>query len=79
MAKQEIPGGTAGRLPLTVISQANAGAEDRTCPDDDVVIGTALAAKANLIVTGDLPLLSVIEYQRVRLCQVSEVLLVISR
>ena len=48
-------------------------------PDDDVVIGTALAAKANLIVTGDLPLLSVIEYQGVRLCQVSEVLLVISR
>ena len=48
-------------------------------PDDDVVLGTALAAKANLIVTGDLPLLSVIEYQGVRLCQVSEVLLVISR
>jgi len=28
-------------------------------PDDDVVIGTALAAKADLLVTGDRPLLSV--------------------
>ena len=36
-------------------------------PDDDVVIGTALAAKADLIVTGDKPLLTVIEHQGVRL------------
>lgn len=35
-------------------------------PDDDVVIGTALAAQADLIVTGDKPLLSVTEYQGVR-------------
>jgi len=32
-------------------------------PDDDVVIGTALAAKADLLVTGDQPLLSVGKYQ----------------
>lgn len=36
-------------------------------PDDDVVIGTALAAKADLIVTGDKSLLSVADYQGVRL------------
>lgn len=41
-------------------------------PDDDVVIGTALAAKADLIVTGDKALLSVAEYQGVRLVTVSE-------
>jgi len=40
-------------------------------PDDDVVIGTALAAKAEWIVTGDKPLLSVAEYQGVRLVGVS--------
>ena len=41
-------------------------------PDDDVVIGTALAAKADLLVTGDRPLLSVTEYQNVRIVGVSE-------
>ena len=41
-------------------------------PDDDVVIGTALAAKADLIVTGDKPLLSVSEHQGVRIVGVSE-------
>jgi putative PIN family toxin of toxin-antitoxin system len=41
-------------------------------PDDDVVIGTALAAQAQWIVTGDKPLLSIDEYQGVRLVQVSE-------
>jgi uncharacterized protein len=35
-------------------------------PDDDVVIGTALAAKAEIVVTGDRPLLSVSEHQGVR-------------
>lgn len=43
-------------------------------PDDDVVIGTALAAKADLIVTGDRPLLSVSEYQGVRIVGVAEAL-----
>ncbi len=41
-------------------------------PDDDVVIGTALAAQAQWVVTGDKPLLSVSEYQGVRIVQVSE-------
>ena len=41
-------------------------------PDDDMVIGTALAAQAQLIVTGDKPLLSVTEYQGVRIIRVSE-------
>ena len=41
-------------------------------PDDDVVIGTALAAKAEFIVTGDKPLLSVSEHQGVRIVGVAE-------
>lgn len=43
-------------------------------PDDDVVIGTALAAKANFVVTGDRTLLSVGEYEGVRIVSVSEAL-----
>jgi hypothetical protein len=43
-------------------------------PDDDVVIGTALAAKADWIVTGDRPLLSVAEYQGVRIVGVTQAL-----
>ena len=46
-------------------------------PDDDVVIGTALAAKADLVVTGDKPLLSVAEYEDVRIVGVSQALLII--
>lgn len=46
-------------------------------PDDDVVIGTALAAKADLIVTGDKPLLSVADYQGVRIVGVSRALSII--
>lgn len=46
-------------------------------PDDDVVIGTALAAKADLIVTGDKPLLSVSEHQGVRIVSVAEAIEVI--
>jgi hypothetical protein len=43
-------------------------------PDDDVVVGTALAAKADLLVTGDRPLLSVDKYQGVRIVGVAEAL-----
>jgi hypothetical protein len=43
-------------------------------PDDDVVIGTALAAKADLIVTGDRALLSVTQYDGGRIASVSEAL-----
>lgn len=41
-------------------------------PDDDVVIGTALAAKADWIVTGDRSFLSIAAYQAVRIVGVSE-------
>lgn len=44
-------------------------------PDDDMVIGTALAAKARAIVTGDQPLLTVDEYQGVRLMTVARALM----
>jgi uncharacterized protein len=40
--------------------------------DDDVVIATALAAKADFLVTGDKPLLSVGAYQGVRIARVME-------
>jgi len=41
-------------------------------PDDDVVIGTALAAKADYVVTGDKGLLSVGTYEDGRIVSVSE-------
>ena len=41
-------------------------------PDDDVVIGTALAAKADFVFTGDWPLLSVGEYQGVGIVGVAQ-------
>lgn len=41
-------------------------------PDDDVVIGTALAAKAAFVVTGDKPLLTVSEHQGVRFLSVAQ-------
>lgn len=43
-------------------------------PDDDVVIGTAIAAKADVIVTGDRALLSVANYEGGRILSVSEAL-----
>ncbi|MGC2656349.1 MAG: putative toxin-antitoxin system toxin component, PIN family [Bryobacteraceae bacterium] len=43
-------------------------------PDDDVVIGTALSAKAHFLVTGDGPLLSVGAYEGGRIVSVSEAL-----
>jgi len=46
-------------------------------PDDDVVIGTALAAKADLIVTGDKPLLTVSEHQGVRIASVAQAIEII--
>jgi hypothetical protein len=41
-------------------------------PDDDVVIGTALAAKAEFIVTGDRTLRSLVEHQGIKLVSVRE-------
>jgi putative PIN family toxin of toxin-antitoxin system len=46
-------------------------------PDDDVVIGTALAAKADLVVTGDKPLLTVSEHQGVRIVGVAQAIEII--
>lgn len=43
-------------------------------PDDDVVIGTALAAKADFLVTGDRALLSVAEYLGGRIVSVTQAL-----
>jgi putative PIN family toxin of toxin-antitoxin system len=43
-------------------------------PDDDVVIGTAITAKADFIVTGDKPLLSVKVFEGGRIVSVSEAL-----
>lgn len=45
--------------------------------DDDVVIGTALAAKADLIVTGDKPLLTVRGHQGVRFVGIAQAIEVI--
>lgn len=41
-------------------------------PDDDVVIGTGLAAKADFIVTGDKPLLSIDASQGVQIITVAK-------
>lgn len=41
-------------------------------PDDDLVIATALAAKAELVVTGDHALLTVADHQGVRIVTVNE-------
>ena len=46
-------------------------------PDDDVVIGTALAARADCLVTGDRALLSVGAYETVRITGVAEALAMI--
>jgi uncharacterized protein len=46
-------------------------------PDDDMVIGTALAAKANFVVTGDQAMLAMVAYQNVRIIGVSETMQII--
>lgn len=43
-------------------------------PDDDVVLATALAARAHLLVTGDKPLRALGEYGDVRLVSVADAL-----
>jgi putative PIN family toxin of toxin-antitoxin system len=48
-------------------------------PDDDVVIGTALAAKADFLVTGDRTLLSVARHEGVRIVSVREALDAVAR
>lgn len=46
--------------------------------DDDVVIGTALAARADLVVTGDKLLLSVAEHQGLRIVGVRQAALALA-
>lgn len=46
--------------------------------DDDVVIGTALAARADCVVTGDRALLSVSEYQGVHIVSVGPAMQIVS-
>lgn len=41
-------------------------------PDDDMVVGTALAAHADMIVTGDKPFLSVGKWQQVEIVTVQQ-------
>jgi putative PIN family toxin of toxin-antitoxin system len=48
-------------------------------PDDDVLIGTALAAGADFAVTGDRTLLAVVEHEGVRIVSVAEALLAIAQ
>ena len=43
-------------------------------PDDDVVIGTGLAAKADLVVTGARGWLSVVQHEGIRIVSVTEAL-----
>lgn len=48
-------------------------------PDDDVVIGTGLAAKADFIVTGDKPLLTVQTYQDLNLISTGDATRMLAR
>jgi putative PIN family toxin of toxin-antitoxin system len=43
-------------------------------PDDDVVVGTALAARADLLVSGDRHLLDLVSYGSIRIVNVSNAL-----
>ena len=61
-----------GYRELTVVVRPTPVSGIAPDPDDDVVIGTALAAKADWIVTGDQPLLSVATYQGIQIVSVSE-------
>lgn len=63
---------------LAQIVRPKATARIAPDPDDDVVIGTALAATADFLVTGDRLLLSVGEVQHVRIAGVAEALRVLA-
>jgi len=72
-------GVSSGELFVTYARQATMvqpAAVPRIAPDrdDDVVIGTALAANANFVVTGDRTLLSVAKHEGVRIVSVGEAL-----
>jgi len=48
-------------------------------PDDDVVVGTALGAKAAFVVTGDRSLLNLGSYEGIRIVSVVDTLEILSR
>lgn len=50
---------------VDLVSPASIGRVVASDPDDDVVIATALAANANLIVSGDNDLLNLKQYQNI--------------
>ncbi|WP_167784623.1 putative toxin-antitoxin system toxin component, PIN family [Ramlibacter rhizophilus] len=61
-----------GYAQLTALVRPAATPRIAPDPDDDVVIGTAIAARADLLVTGDKPLLRVTEHQGVRVVGVPQ-------
>ncbi len=61
-----------GYASLALLVHAQSVPRIASDPDDDVVLGTALAAGAEMIVTGDKPLLLVAAYQGVKLVRVTE-------
>ena len=58
---------------VELVNPANAAGQAPD-PDDDVVIGTAIAAKADLLVTGDKALLGVGAFEGGRIVSVAEAL-----
>ena len=78
-AKIDVSGNSVGEL-VDLYSKLAAVVEPAPLPriapdpDDDVVIGTAVTAKADLLVTGDRALLSVARYEGVRIVSVREAL-----
>lgn len=61
----------AGYASLATIVRPDALTGVAPDPDDDVVIATALAARADLIVTGDRPFLALAAYRDVRIVDVA--------
>lgn len=76
VSSSELFGTYARQVAIVQATSAPRIAPDR---DDDVVIGTALASRADLVVTGDRTLLSVAEYEGVRIVSVGEALHVIDQ
>lgn len=59
---------------LDLVIPASIGRVVVSDPDDDVVIATALAANANLIVSGDNDLLSLKQYQNIAILSPTDAL-----
>ena len=59
---------------VDIVTPASIGRVVASDPDDDVVIATALASNSNLIVSGDNDLLSLKQYQSIRILSPTEAL-----